>query len=152
MGYFYCKMICLISNAEILNPIRPLLRIQPNLTVSIFLDHPVHELKGDVQFEALQGYLRSFCPKNWNILMKFGMKTLWTYTFQMIAQLTRLKAFLALFIIEGHWPSPHIERYQKGLSQRLETFYDKVFGQKKIFQGSLVGLKGLKGHKGYFYY
>ena len=34
-------MISLILHAEILNPIRPLLRIQPNLAVSIFLDHPV---------------------------------------------------------------------------------------------------------------
>ena len=36
-------MISLILHAEILNPTRPLLRIQPNLTVSIFLDHPVYK-------------------------------------------------------------------------------------------------------------
>ena len=34
-------MISLILHVEILSPIRPLLRIQPNLAVSIFLDQPV---------------------------------------------------------------------------------------------------------------
>ena len=51
MGYFYCKIISLILHAEILNPIRPLLRIQPNLTVSIFLDHPVGTLKTISKFK-----------------------------------------------------------------------------------------------------
>ena len=44
MGYFYRKMISLILHSEIVRQIRPLLQIQPSLTVSIFLDPPVLSL------------------------------------------------------------------------------------------------------------
>ena len=51
MEYFYREMIGLILHTKNLRLIRPLLQIQPSLTVSIYLDHPV--LKSCTWFKNL---------------------------------------------------------------------------------------------------
>ena len=68
MGYLYRKMISLVLHTEILRPIRPLLQIQPSLTVSIFLDPPVGYKKNNIK-GVQKGAHRKLLIHNYRLIL-----------------------------------------------------------------------------------
>ena len=134
MGYFCFKMISLILHSEILNPIRPLLRIQPNLTGSIFLDHPVYRCQILLLVHSkleITSWSSTFARETNSIFLAFMMPKVFYDSLSLLRSC--IKA-----LIHGRSSWPNKEPFSKSSSS---TSHVLILSGWRVQNSGLVSLK-----------